>query len=335
MSHSTGTGSAIGPSFSGPIDLPESSQNGGPHLAPSQYRTPDAVYLPGGKKSLSGISIRAFSLGIALGVASIATALLAYFEIALWRAPFFIATLALFHYLEFDSTARFNPSDAKVSSFLLSANGSAYNIAHTSALTELLVRHWLYSDFKPNCLRLPLEIPALLPSVSSAVPVSVGIAVLIIGQYVRTAAMAEAGKNFNHIVQSTKKDDHVLVTSGVYAFSRHPSYFGFFWWGLGTQLALGNPICFAMYAVVLWKFFASRIQSKSLPNCLDGGLTIRNRRRTVSRPIFWPGLCGIPAANFSAYSFYPMTNSDRHSARRRTRKGDTAPPAIHHQTICP
>jgi protein-S-isoprenylcysteine O-methyltransferase len=263
MSHSSANGSAIGLVVSRPTELPESSQNGGSHLQPLQFRTLDAPYLPGGKKSLAGISIRAFSLGIALGVTGIVAAQLACFEIALWRAPFFIATLALFHYLEFDSTARFNPSDAKVSSFLLSANGSAYNIAHTTALTELLIRHWLYSDFKPSWLRLPFEIPPLFPSVSSAVPISVGLALVIIGQYVRTAAMAEAGKNFNHIVQSTKKDDHFLVTSGVYAFSRHPSYFGFFWWGLGTQLVLGNTICFLAYAVVLWKFFANRIQSRS------------------------------------------------------------------------
>ncbi len=223
----------------------------------------DPAYLPGGKKSLSAISIRAFDLGIALGVASIATVQLAYYEIGLWRAPFFITTLALFHYLEFDSTARFNPSDAKVSSFLLSANGSAYNIAHTAALTELLVRNWLYSDYKPAWLRLPFEVPQVFPTASSTTAVGFGMAFIIVGQYVRTAAMAQAGNSFNHVVQSTKKDDHVLVTSGVYSFSRHPSYFGFFWWGLGTQLVLGNPICFPAYAVVLWKFFAHRINSKS------------------------------------------------------------------------
>ena len=75
--------------------------------------------------------------------------------------------------------------------------------------------------------------------------------------------MGTAKANFNHIVQWTKKADHVLVTDGVYAFSRHPSYFGFFWWGLGTQLLLGNRICFVIYAVVLWKFFHHRITRKS------------------------------------------------------------------------
>jgi protein-S-isoprenylcysteine O-methyltransferase len=289
MSGASGSGSAIGPSFSAPVELPESSQNGGSHLQPFQSHMPDAVYLPGGKRSLSGISVRAFSLGVALGVAGTAAAQLAYHGIALWRAPFFIATLALFHYLEFDSTARFNPSDAKVSSFLLSANGSAYNSAHTAAFTELLVRHWLHSALKPSWLRLPFELPALFPSVPSAVPVSIGLALIILGQYVRTAAMAKAGKSFNHIVQSTKKDDHVLVTSGVYAFSRHPSYFGFFWWGLGTQLVLGNPICFAVYALVLWKFFAYRIQSRSSSTqALLSKLTAVHRGGTVSHPVLWP-----------------------------------------------
>lgn len=263
MSAFSGHGSAIGPSVSRPIELPESSQNGGSHLQPLQPYPSDVAYLPGGKKSLAGISIRAFSLGIALGVAGIAGAQLAYYQLPLWRAPFFIATLALFHYLEFDSTARFNPPDAKISSFLLSANGSAYNAAHITAVTELLLRHWLHSDWKPRWLRLPFEVPTLLPSIPSAVAVSIGLALIVVGQYVRTAAMAEAGKSFNHVVQSTKKDDHVLVTSGVYAFSRHPSYFGFFWWGLGTQLVLGNSICFPAYAAVLWRFFANRIQSRS------------------------------------------------------------------------
>lgn len=56
-----------------------------------------------------------------------------------------------------------------------------------------------------------------------------------------------------------KAASHELVTGGVYAYLRHPSYFGFFWWGLGTQLLLGNGICFVGYAVVLWRFFSERI----------------------------------------------------------------------------
>jgi protein-S-isoprenylcysteine O-methyltransferase len=254
--------SSVPPSTSSLTDLPEGRRNGAPYRHSLLAQVVDTAYLPGGKRSLSGISIRAYGLGIALGVSAFTAVQLLVFGYPIWRAPFFIATLALFHYLEFDSTARFNPSDAKVSSYLLSANGSAYNIAHTAAMTEVLVRHWLYSSYKPSWLRLPFSIPQMLPTVPSWVPVTMGLILIVMGQCARTAAMAEAGKSFNHIVQSTRKQDHVLVTTGVYAFSRHPSYFGFFWWGLGTQLVLGNAICFPAYAFVLWQFFASRIASE-------------------------------------------------------------------------
>lgn len=83
-----------------------------------------------------------------------------------------------------------------------------------------------------------------------------------LGQGTRTAAMVHAGSNFSHLVQSRKKAGHVLVTGGVYGWLRHPSYFGFFWWGLGTQVVLGNAVCLVGYAIVLWKFFESRIKSE-------------------------------------------------------------------------
>ena len=237
------------------------------------------IYLPGGQKSLSGISGRAFILGLVLGFCIILTIDLALLRIPLWRAPFFIGTLSLFHYLEFDLTARFNPLDAKVDSFLLTNNGSGYTIAHTAALTELLVRSWLFPTYAPSWLiSLFAAAPGSVPVVPSEILVTLGVVFIVMGQYVRAAAMAQAGKSFNHIVQSTRKDDHVLVTSGIYAFSRHPSYFGFFWWGLGTQLVLGNWICLPGYALVLWKFFVNRIASKStLFGCL---LDLFSNKRT-------------------------------------------------------
>jgi len=83
-----------------------------------------------------------------------------------------------------------------------------------------------------------------------------------LGQAVRSLAMVHAGTNFNHIVQHRKASEHQLVTTGAYHYLRHPSYFGFFWWGLGTQLVLGNTVCFLGYAVVLWRFFSRRISSE-------------------------------------------------------------------------
>jgi len=235
-------------------------QNGGPPFQP--YRAPMFIhpyYLPGGNRSLSGISIRAFSLGIAFGSCLVLAVQLAYFEYGLWRAPCFIATLAMFHYLEFDSTARHNPPDARISSFLLLSNGYAYAAAHIAAMLELLTRYWLHSQYKPQWLVAPFYMPPILPTIPNAWIVMFGFGLIAVGQIVRSLAMAQAKTNFNHVVQWTKKPDHVLVTDGVYAFSRHPAYFGFFWWGLGTQVILGNRICFVGYGLVLWRFFSHRI----------------------------------------------------------------------------
>ncbi|KAF2763368.1 ICMT-domain-containing protein [Pseudovirgaria hyperparasitica] len=74
--------------------------------------------------------------------------------------------------------------------------------------------------------------------------------------------MVQAGESFNHQVQSEWRAGHVLVTRGVYGVVRHPSYWGFFWWGVGSQVLVGNVGCGVVYACVLWRFFARRIASE-------------------------------------------------------------------------
>lgn len=45
---------------------------------------------------------------------------------------------------------------------------------------------------------------------------------------------------------------------------RHPSYFGFYWWALGIQIMLLNPISFLAFALVLHKFFYGRIRYEEI-----------------------------------------------------------------------
>ena len=168
-----------------------------------------------------------------------------------WRLPFFLLALSLFHSLEYYMTARYNPSGATTSAFLLN-NGKEYNIAHCLAFLEC----GFHLYFLPNYH---------FPNAIHQLALCIGSILLIGGQYARSAAMKTAGSNFNHIVQSEKKNDHVLVTEGIYRYLRHPSYFGFFWWGLGTQILLGNIVCLVGYAYVLWRFFEKRIRRKLRP----------------------------------------------------------------------
>mmetsp|Transcript_5856 Transcript_5856/g.11075 ORF Transcript_5856/g.11075 Transcript_5856/m.11075 type:complete len:124 (+) Transcript_5856:730-1101(+) len=87
----------------------------------------------------------------------------------------------------------------------------------------------------------------------------IGGMLVVLGQSIRSLAMITCGESFNHIVQHSKKNNHVLIQNGIYKYLRHPSYFGFFYWSIGTQLLLGNMISAVMFAIASWFFFHRRI----------------------------------------------------------------------------
>ncbi|KAF9208849.1 hypothetical protein BGZ59_010415 [Podila verticillata] len=88
----------------------------------------------------------------------------------------------------------------------------------------------------------------------------IGLVMVIVGQLARTLAMFSAKSNFSHHVEYYKEEHHVLVTDGIYSLLRHPSYFGFYYWALGSQLMMMNPVCFVGFAAALHRFFSERIQ---------------------------------------------------------------------------
>lgn len=64
----------------------------------------------------------------------------------------------------------------------------------------------------------------------------IGLLILIGGEILRKTAMITASSNFNHYVQHIREEGHQLVTNGVYSIFRHPSYVGWFYWSIGTQV---------------------------------------------------------------------------------------------------
>lgn len=210
----------------------------------------DPSLLPDGKRSLSSISTQAFWLGVFLAGSLIIGAQCAWAGNTIWRLFAFMASLSLFHFLEFWVTATYNVPVVRASSFLLFTNGKEYNIAHSLAMLEILVSNWVFPSYQQRYV--------------NCYTIVIGLFMVIVGQACRTLAMATAGTNFNHTPQRVRQDGHELVTSGIYACSRHPSYFAFFWWAVGTQLLVGNKICLVAFFVFLWHFFNKRIQGKSL-----------------------------------------------------------------------
>lgn len=153
----------------------------------------------------------------------------------------YLCLLATFHFSEFLMTYLFNYQFLTFDSTLLN-HSTAYHVAMTISVIEF----WIEAYF--------------LPEMKTIVPIiCVGVLFTLIGQVFRSAAMGTAKSNFNHIVQTKKAEEHVLVTHGIYRYFRHPSYAGFWWWSVGTQVLLCNPLCIPAFAWASLQFFLDRI----------------------------------------------------------------------------
>ncbi|XP_061758361.1 protein-S-isoprenylcysteine O-methyltransferase-like [Nerophis ophidion] len=188
------------------------------------------------------VAVRACFLGVTFGCGLIISCT----ETTWTHFGWYMCSLAFFHYSEYLVTAIINPRSLSLDSFLLN---------HSVEYTLAAVSSWL--EFTLEMLTFPALKQLTWLSVA-------GLLMVLCGEALRKSAMLTAGSNFNHIVQNEKAHSHVLVTSGVYAFFRHPSYVGWFYWSVGTQVLLCNPICTLGYTIASWRFFRERIEEEEI-----------------------------------------------------------------------
>ncbi|KAK9737644.1 Isoprenylcysteine carboxyl methyltransferase (ICMT) family [Popillia japonica] len=178
-----------------------------------------------------------FSLGIFIKIHS---------ESGLQVFGVYMCVMAIFHYTEFLSIAIIQPNLVSTDSFVIN-HSKEYTIAALTSWTEYFLEYYFFSSMKT------------IHWLSN-----IGLIICVGGELLRKSAMFTAKSNFNHIVQCHKNPDHVLVTHGVYGLCRHPSYVGWFYWSVGTQIILLNPLCTLAYAYVSWIFFRDRINIEEL-----------------------------------------------------------------------
>lgn len=154
---------------------------------------------------------------------------------------FFVVAMSVYHLMEYLYAHTFQPKDCTVDSFLLNQSPE-YQYAIAAAVVEYWVEWLFFPSLKGNAW---IMYPAL--------------AVTVVGQIIRSGSMFYAGRHFHHQIRFKKEAGHSLVTTGPYAYLRHPSYFGWFWWSIATQVMLGNPLCIPAFAYAGFKFFQSRI----------------------------------------------------------------------------
>lgn len=153
----------------------------------------------------------------------------------------YLVLLSFFHFSEYFVTSLTNPSTLNLSSFLID-NSIAYVIAISCSFLEFSIEAYLFPELKTfNYIAV------------------IGLIMALMGETTRKLAMFTAGRNFSHIISSEKNPNHKLITHGIYGHLRHPSYAGWFYWAVGTQILLQNPICIVLFALLSRSFFKERI----------------------------------------------------------------------------
>lgn len=158
----------------------------------------------------------------------------------LWQWSFYVMSMCTFHLSEFFTTALYNPSVTTADSFLVN---------HSATYTAAAFFSWMEFGIRFG----------LFPTMNSSMLSLLGILVVAVSQTIRSLAMITCAESFNHLIQRSKKESHVLITHGIYKYFRHPSYVGFFYWSVGTQLALGNYVSTSLFALASCMFFQKRI----------------------------------------------------------------------------
>jgi len=177
-----------------------------------------------------------FILGIGFGLGLGIT----IFSSSMYDLGLFLISLTFFHFSEFVFVAVTDPKELSEDSFLIN-HSREMTLARIAAFIEYFVEWYFLNWLKGGALFW------------------LGFFITFFGQGVRLVALFTARSNFTHQISYKKKDDHELVTTGIYSIWRHPGYFGWFWWAVGSQILLGNPICIAAYFYASYQFFADRI----------------------------------------------------------------------------
>lgn len=177
---------------------------------------------------------------------------------------YYLMCVSFFHLSEFVVTALFNQTEVSTDSFLINHSWE-YGLAMLMSWLEFFVEAMIVPTMKIN-----LYVRFF------------GLFLVMFGELFRKLAMYTCGSNFNHYVQEKRKTGHTLIKSGVYSLVRHPSYFGWFYWSIGTQIMLANPICIVLYAISSWKFFSTRITYEEFHLVKFFGKEYSNYQKKVS-----------------------------------------------------
>lgn len=156
------------------------------------------------------------------------------------KSAVYILLLVTNFMTEFVSSATNQPSRVHLRSFLIYGNPGSYHFWGMHCFMWL--DNWL------GFLQVPMYMR------------NFGVILALSGLLVRAIAMRTCGESFAHIIDTKKSIRLRLVTTGIYGWSRHPSYLGFWCFAVGTLLVLAGASSIIATVVILGVFFKKRIR---------------------------------------------------------------------------
>ncbi|EGV62996.1 hypothetical protein CANTEDRAFT_98208 [Yamadazyma tenuis ATCC 10573] len=176
------------------------------------------------------ICLTSLALGMAIAQALLSRSVLADY----------VLLLCGFHLNEFISICLYSPQSLTQNSFLIWNNQGSreYWTVQLFTVVESMVLR-----------RHPLDFGKTANSIAFVVS-TLGIALRHIAiRHLRTA--------FSHYIDPQNPQ---LVTSGIYSFTRHPSYLGFYLFVVGIQVYLNNSIMLVASILMLRQFLQTRVR---------------------------------------------------------------------------
>jgi protein-S-isoprenylcysteine O-methyltransferase len=156
-------------------------------------------------------------------------------------------SLAVYHVGEYLATAYFHPNKVTWESFLIN-HSTEYGVAIVASYIELGSKFVLAYYF---------DIAALM-----RMTMHIGLLMICVGHLFRLGGLISGGTNFTHKIRWKNEPTHQLVIGGFFAICRHPGYFGWYIWSVGTQILVLNPVCILGFAKAARDFFSSRIEAE-------------------------------------------------------------------------
>jgi protein-S-isoprenylcysteine O-methyltransferase len=185
-----------------------------------------------------------------------------------YQIHLYYISLIIYHYSEYFSVLLYHFNKCSWHSYLIDQS-KEWIFATLFGFSEFYIEMYFFPGFK-----------------NSKINVILGLITLIIGQFFRISALFTGKNSFTHLISYKKKKEHILITHGIYSISRHPSYFGFYLWSIGTQILCFNPLCIFAYTIVLFIFFKYRILEEEMYLIYFFGYDYINYKRKV--PILIP-----------------------------------------------